>query len=123
MKNKKVIRIVHWIFTILISALMLMSVGMYLSDPEKVKGFLIELGFPTWLFYHIVFAKIAGVLFILIRKWPSLTEWAYAGLTFEFCLALSSHVYKGDGQFGGALMALTLLMGSYATFRMMKRRT
>ena len=122
MKNQKTLKIVHWIFTGLISALLLMSVGMYLSDPEKVKGFLIILGFPTWLFYHILFAKIAGVAFILVRKWPTLTEWAYAGLTFEFCLALSSHVYKGDGEFGGALMALTLLMGSYATYRMLKKK-
>jgi DoxX-like family len=122
MKNKKTIKIVHWIFTGLVAAFLLMSVGMYLSDPEKIKGFLEVLEFPTWLFYHIVFAKALGAIFILVRKWPSLTEWAYAGLTFEFSLALSSHVYKGDGQFGAALMALALLMVSYATYKMLQKR-
>ena len=125
--STKTLKIVHWIFTGLIAAMMVMSVGMYLSDPGFVKATLGKVGFPEWLFYHIVFAKIAGTVFLLVRKWPKLTEWAYAGLTFEFCLAMSSHVYADstDPEITnptGAIMALVLLMVSYATKRMLEKR-
>ncbi len=120
--NTKTLKIVHWIFTGLICAMLVMSVGMYLSKPEFIKEALTRLGFPTWLYAHIIFAKVAGVVFILVRKWPKLTEWAYAGLTFEFCLAISAHTYLGDGEHMGAIFALTLLLLSYTTKRMFEKR-
>ena len=125
--STKTLKIVHWVFTGLISAMLVMSIGMYFSDPEMIKATLVALGFPEWLFYHIVFAKIAGLVFILVRKWPKMTEWAYAGLTFEFCLAMSSHVYADstDPELTnptGAVMALVLLLVSYGTKRMLEKR-
>jgi hypothetical protein len=127
MMSTKNLKRVHWIFTGLVAALTLMSVGMYLTNPVLIKATLVALGFPEWLFYHILFAKLAGATFVLIRKWPKLTEWAYAGLTFEFCLALSAHSYvdSTDPDLtspAGAIIALTLLMISYATKRMLETK-
>ena len=65
-----------------------MSVGMYLTKTKDIQEVLVGLNFPTWLVYHLAFAKTVAVIFILVRKWPKLTEWAYAGITFNLCLAM-----------------------------------
>ncbi len=120
--STKTLKIVHWIFTGLICAMLAMSVGMYLTKTEEIQEILVGLNFPTWLVYHLAFAKAAGIVFILLRKWPKITEWAYAGITFNLCLAISAHMYVADGEQMGALMALILLLGSYATKRMLEKK-
>ncbi len=117
--NVKSLKITHWILTGLVCAMLSLSVVMYLTDTENVMNMMGTMGFPGWLVYHLAFAKAAGIAFLLYRKQPILTEWAYAGLTFNFCLAISTHAYNGDGEGGGAILALTLLMASYATRKML----
>jgi hypothetical protein len=121
--NVKSLKITHWVFTGLLCAMLTLSVVMYLTDTENVMNMMEAMGFPRWLVYHITFAKAAGIVFLLYRKKPILTEWAYAGLTFNFCLAISTHAYNGDGEGGGAIMALTLLMASYGTRKMLMAKS
>jgi DoxX-like protein len=105
-------KIVYWICTGLISAMMLMSGIMYLSKAPQVLEALKTLGFPDYFRVLLGIAKIAGVVALLVPGFNTLKEWAYAGFTFVFIGALWTHI-STDTSFTGALVALLLLAGSY----------
>lgn len=113
----KAARITHWIFTSLLSALLLMSAGMYLFNNAEVSIVFASTGFPTWIIYPLAVAKILGVLMILTKFKSWLTEWAYAGILFNALLALGAHLGVGDGEQMGAVIALVLMIGSYSTWK------
>lgn len=114
MKNKKLI---YWISTGLLTAMMLMSVSMYLFAHDDIVLAFTALGFPTYLIYPLASAKILGLIAIWTSKSNTLKEWAYAGFVFNFLLAASAHLAIGDGEFGGAVMALVLLIVSYVSWK------
>lgn len=118
----KTLKIVHWVFTGIICAMTAMAVVMYITKSEDVTKVLGVLGFPAWLLYHLAFAKASAIVFLLVRKVPRLTEWAYAGLTFIFCLAGSAHAYAGDGEAMAPIMALVILMISYGTKQLIAKK-
>jgi len=113
----KAARITHWIFTALLSALMLMSAGMYFFTYDEVSVVFAGLGFPIWIIYPLAVAKILGVLMILTKFKPWLTEWAYAGISFNLMLALRAHLSAKDGEHFGAIIGIVLLIGSFATWK------
>lgn len=108
-------KIIFWIATGLLSAMMLMSsIYMYIINHDTVAAPSFEnLGFPTWVIYPLAIAKILGVIAITTRKSQKLKEWAYAGFFFNFSLALSAHLVVGDGGAAPAGVALVLLIVSY----------
>lgn len=112
-KNK----LVYWISTGLLSALVLMSAGMYIFDYENVTKTFLGLGFPAFVVYPLAIAKILGVLAIWTNISKTLKEWAYAGYFFNFTLAFFAHIMVSDGDFPGALMALVLLALSYFSWK------
>lgn len=114
----KLTRISHWILTGLLSALLLMSAGMYFMNYEEMSLGFATFGFPTWLIYPMGIAKILGVLMILTKFKHWLTEWAYAGIFFNALLAIGAHLNIGDGKQMVAVIALILVIGSYATWKM-----
>jgi len=106
-------RIIYWIATGALSALMLMSASMYIFNYEMVSTTFVHLGFPTFIIYPLAIAKILGVIAILSKKSKLLKEWAYAGFFFDFVLALSAHLIAADGEFVPAFVAILLLIISY----------
>ena len=46
-------------------------------------------------------------------QYKKLVEWAYAGLFFDFPLALTVHLVEASGEAVAALLAIILLMSSY----------
>lgn len=110
MKTKKII---YWVSTGLISALMLMSASMYLFNYEEVSIVFLSLGFPVFIIYPLAAAKLLGITAIITRKAKTLTEWAYAGFFFDLLLAFGAHWIAKDGGFAPALVGLVLLLTSY----------
>lgn len=106
-------KIIYWTATILLCLLMLMSAGMYLFNTTMVEGIFKSLGYPTYIIYPLAFAKIFGVLAILIKKSTFLKELAYAGFFFDFVLAFSAHINVKDGGHLTALIAIILVIISY----------
>lgn len=104
---------VFWISTGLLSLLMVMSTGMYFFKTAEVQQTFETLGFPAYIVIPLAIVKLLGIAAIWLSKSNSLKEWAYAGFFFNFVLALTAHVMIGDGEFGGAAMAIVLLMTSY----------
>lgn len=111
MKNQN--KIIYLVSTGLLTALMLMSAGMYFFNYEMVSQTFTKLGFPTYIIYPLAIAKILGLVAIWTKKSQTLKEWAYAGFFFDFLLAFSAHVNIGDGEAVPSIVAIVLLMVSY----------
>ena len=110
MKTK---RIIYWAATGLLSAMLLMSSGMYIFNNEMIQQMFTSFGYPTYLIYPLVVLKISAVVVLLTQKTSKIKEWAYAGLFFDFVLAFFAHVMVGDGEQIGAIIAIILLTVSY----------
>lgn len=109
--NKKM-KIGFWISTGLLSAMMLLSSGMYIFNHETIAGLFESYGYPTYIIYPLAALKISGIAVLWFGP-ARIKEWAYAGFFFNFILAFFAHNNIGDGEQGGAAMALILLISSY----------
>jgi hypothetical protein len=106
---------IYWIITALTAALMLIaSVPDVLRTSEAIE-FFNHLGYPSYLLPFLGFAKMLGVIVILVPGLPRLKEWAYAGLVFDLIGAFYSHISVGDpvNYWIFPLIALGLVMSSY----------
>lgn len=104
----------YFITTGLFTAMIASSVfAFYIAQTEVAQEAFQNLGFPAWLVLPLAGAKLLGLLALWIRKVPQLTTMAYAGFFFNLILAIIAHVSVGDGEFGGALGALVLVLASF----------
>ncbi|MDX1350723.1 MAG: DoxX family protein, partial [Putridiphycobacter sp.] len=101
----------------LLSALLVMSAGMYIFKNADITTTFQSLGYPVYIIYPLAIAKILAVIALWTPRMPTLKEWTYSALFFEFLLALSAHLNVGDGDFAGALVAIILLAISYFTYK------
>jgi hypothetical protein len=105
----KTTKILYWVFTVLLVALMLFSAfGSFVSSPEGA-AFAKQFAYPTYIFKFLAVAKILGVIAILVPGNPRLKEWAYAGFTFDMLGAIYS--FYANGTFPAATWAPTLVLG------------
>jgi len=111
----KVIKISYWSATLVLSAMLVLSAGMYIFNNSTIQQLFVSFGYPTYLIYPLVVAKLSAVVVLLTQKKSTLKEWAYAGLFFEFILAFFAHVMISDGEQIGAVIAMVLLLTSYIT--------
>ncbi|WP_298370413.1 DoxX family protein [uncultured Lutibacter sp.] len=106
-------KIIYWASTSLLSALLLMSAGMYVFNNEMVQGLFTSFGYPTYIIYPLAVLKIAAVIVLLSQKQSNIKEWAYSALFFEFILAFFAHVMINDGEQMASIIAMVLLLVSY----------
>lgn len=106
-------KILYWIFTGLISAMMIMSSFFYFTQTDEIGKVFEGLGYPAWLVIPLAIAKVLAVIAIVSDKSALLKRLAYYGLAIDFVLALIAHLMAADGEFGGAVVAIVLLAGSY----------
>ena len=111
MKNKD--KIVNWVATGLLSAMMFMSAGMFIFNNAIVQKLFQSLGYPTYIIYPLAIAKILGILVILTKISTFLKKLAYAGFFYDFLLALSAHINAGDDGYLPSIIAMSLLIISY----------
>ena len=84
-----------WIFTGLFGAMMLFSaIPDVIISPEALT-FMTKLGYPKYFIPFIGFAKVLGVIAILVPGFPRIKEWAYAGLAFDLIGATYSQLAMG----------------------------
>ena len=89
----KTINTLYWIFTILFSALMLFSAwGSIIVNEDSVKLIHGMLGYPEYFIPFTGWAKLIGVIVILIPDYSRIKEWAYAGLFFDLVAAVYSGI-------------------------------
>ncbi|MBQ4819889.1 DoxX family protein [Aquimarina sp. MMG016] len=107
-------KIVYWITTVALCAIMLYSAQMYFLNTEKIKGFFEFFNYPTYIVIPLAIAKVLGVIAIITNKIKWVKEWAYAGIFFDLVLASLAHHYAEHG-IGLSVYAILILIVSYAT--------
>ena len=91
--NYKKTSTLYWIFTILFSALMLFSSwSSIVVNEDSVKLIHGMLGYPEYFIPFTGWAKLIGVIAILLPGLRRAKEWAYAGLFFDLIAAVYSGI-------------------------------
>ena len=111
--------ILYWIFTGLFAAAMLLSGVQNALVTESSVAMLSHLGYPNYIIPFLGVAKILGAIAILIPGYPTLKEWAYAGLFFDLVGATYSSLMTDGLQppLAGMLIFFGLFLLSYAWYR------
>lgn len=107
--------IIHRISLVLLTLLEGIGALVYLFKFDVVAELIGKLGFPSFIVVPLAIAKLLGLVALWSKGYPKIKEWAYAGFTFDFLLAIMAHLRVNDGEFYGALMALVILMVAYIT--------
>lgn len=109
-------KIIYWISTLWL-ALGMISTGIvqliYMDEEVKM---ITNLGYPEYIIVLLGFLKIAGVIAILVPKFPIVKEWAYAGFLFNMTGALYSHLMSRAEMtelFGPSLLLVLTLLSWY----------
>ena len=110
-------KIAYWIVTGIFCLLMLAAVAMEIFGFAESVAFVNQLGYPAHIAYVLPITKALGVIAILTKYSKTLKEWAYAGFFFDFSLAALAHYFSGVPSPLPAIVALVLLMTSYALDR------
>lgn len=85
-------RIVYWLFTGLLVAWLLAGGGFDIVHAQGALAILRKLGYPDYLGSILGVAKLLAVPALLFPRWPTLREWAYAGVSFDGLGAFFSHL-------------------------------
>jgi len=95
-----------------------------IQHPEMIKGFQ-HLGYPLYLLTILGVAKLLGAAALVYPRWRTLTEWAYAGFTFDLLGASASHAFSSDpiANIISPLVFLGLLSASYYLFHRSPEQT
>jgi uncharacterized membrane protein YphA (DoxX/SURF4 family) len=107
--------ITYWILTGLFAFVMLGSaIPDIMVVPMAVQGFK-EMGYPAYLIPFLGWAKLLGVVAILVPGFSRIKEWAYAGLVFDLLGATYSVANSGKtiADWSPMLVFLALGAGSY----------
>jgi hypothetical protein len=121
MKKQKII---YWVSTSLFCLWMIANAFAYLTS-EKAKVLCIHFGFPDYFRIELAFAKIIGVVILLLPVIKgNLKEWTYAGFSFTVISGLIAHVCSGDGLLASSLVvpALALLLASYVNYHKLQAK-
>ena len=113
---KKRDKIIYWIATIWLALGMVSTGIVQLSRmKEEVDKITQQLGYPIYFLTILGIWKMLGVVAVLIPKFPSLKEWAYAGFFFAMSGAVFSHIARGSGaaDFFGPMLLLVLTVVSW----------
>src|SRR5579872_6038208 len=87
----KTTKIIYWIFTALLAAMMLMTAIPYIMNSEDtVKLVSVIMGYPKYIIPFLGYAKLLAAIAILVPGFPRIKEWAYAGIAFDLAGATFS---------------------------------
>lgn len=93
---KKRDKIIYWIATIWLALAMVASGIQQIFTIGGFVEIMERLGFPNYFSIVLGVWKIAGVIAILVPKFPVFKEWAYAGFLFVMSGAIVSHLAVAD---------------------------
>ena len=106
--NPKRLAILYWVFTILFALLMLASaLGGLQPSASSIKIMHDQLGYPVYFIQFISVAKLLGVIAILVPRYKTLKEWAYAGMCFDLIGAIYSGVASA-GKFDPLMLSMLI---------------
>ncbi|MBS1504659.1 MAG: DoxX family protein, partial [Bacteroidetes bacterium] len=93
----KATRIIYWISTILVIAMMLYSAyGTFFIHNQEGADVMEKIAIPTYLMQFLAVAKVLGAIVILVPGYPRLKDWAYAGYFFDLAGATYCFIYNSS---------------------------
>jgi hypothetical protein len=90
------LRNIYWVVTVLFLVPQAWSALQYLLESPRMTMTIMDLGYPLYFQKLLGVAKLLAVAAIITGLSLTLKEWAYAGLTFEACGAIVSHLSVHD---------------------------
>lgn len=107
----------YWGTTVLLSLFAALTGVMYFvaeAPAETIR----RLGYPDYFRVLLGAAKLGGAVALVVPLPRSAKEWVYAGLTFDFTMAIVSHAMVGDpvAALVRPAVALSVLIGSYVGY-------
>jgi hypothetical protein len=117
-------KIVYWSSTVLVSAMLLMSLS-YLTGSEQVVSGFTRSGYPQHLRIVLGIAKPLAAIVLLLPGLALVKEWAYAGSAFALGMAFIAARAIGEGVqvWAMPLGLLALLIVSWVTRPASRRLT
>lgn len=112
-------KLIYWITTGLIAAMMLFGAYSYLTSETAKNGF-IHLGYPDYFRVELAIAKLFGALVLILPMLHTkLKEFAYFGFAITFVSAFIAHLSIGDPMKNAIspVVFLVILAVSYLYFQ------
>ncbi|HEY3404378.1 MAG TPA: DoxX family protein [Ohtaekwangia sp.] len=109
-------KIIYWIATLWLALGMVSTGVVQIIQMKEEAEMFTRLGYPDYLLILLGVWKIAGVVAVLVPKYPLVKEWAYAGFFFAMSGAVVSHIAVGDGAlelFGPLLLIILTVVSWY----------
>jgi hypothetical protein len=107
--------ILYWTVTILFSTFLLMAGVTEALQHESGREIMRHLGYPEHVLILLGTGKVLAAVALLQRRFRTVKEWAYAGITFNLIGACAARAYGGDsiGLILSPLIFLSILFLSY----------
>lgn len=118
----KTTKIIYFISTGLLTALMLFSASMYFAKTAEVQEVFESLGYPGSIVIPLAIAKILGLVAIWTNKSRILKLLAYGGFAVDLIMAIFAHINADDQGFAGAAFGLVLVATSFITYWKMSKQ-
>jgi DoxX-like family len=106
---------IYWIATGLLCLGYFGGAGFYLTQHAMVADAYAQLGYPAYLIYVLIAAKILGPIAILTRRSIALSDLAYAGMFYHLLLAFSAHINSGVPGWQPSVVMFVALLVSFFT--------
>ncbi len=119
--HSKALKITYYILLVLLTILLVPG-GIYdaIQAPDAVTLFA-HLGYPAYLCTILGVAKIFAAIGIWQTKWPTLREWAWAGIFYDMGGAALSSMFVGDSAAQYLPIVAMLLVLAVAPYVLMKK--
>src|SRR5215831_16320611 len=88
--------VIYWIVTALFCLQIAFTAYAQLRLPQVAAAFT-HLGFPDYFRVQLSWAKLLGVVLLLVPVPARLKEWVYAGFAIDLASAIAAHLSVGDG--------------------------
>ena len=95
-QSTKLKLICYWIVTIVVATELLVGGVWDLTQRADAVQVVTHIGYPAYVLTILGFWKLLAVIAWIVPGYPTLKEWAYAGVFFELTGAAASHVLRGN---------------------------
>lgn len=95
-KPSLIVKIIYWIATLLMFALMLLAIVNYHLQYEGMSAFFTKFGYPTYIVYPLAYLKLGALLAIASNRYGNLKDIAYGAYFINMVAATYAHVSAGD---------------------------
>ena len=95
-RKAKTIQVVYWVITSLFAAMLLMGGITELMQVEEGQQIIRHLGYPIHVMPLLGLGKTLAAVALLQRRFRTIKEWAYAGVTFNLIGACTARASAGD---------------------------